>query len=148
VEAWEDGALAAGAADWLGPFLWEGGREGEGPALEAGALYRALETRLGPRERRELDTLVPALFKLPNGKSRALDYGGGTPFLSLRLQDAFGIAGETAILSVPITFELLSPADRPIQITRDLPGFWRGSYVAVRRELRGRYPRHFWPPVP
>jgi ATP-dependent helicase HrpB len=145
---WTGESLIAAAAEWLGPFLWEGGTEGEGPVLDGPSLVRALEGRIGGRDQGRLDKLVPPCFLLPNGKKRPLDYGSGEPVLSLRLQDAFGIAGKPGILGVPLTFELLSPAGRPVQITRDLPGFWAGSYAEVRRELRGRYPKHRWPEDP
>jgi ATP-dependent helicase HrpB len=146
--AWSDGALIAGAGEWLGPFLWEGGREGEGPAVEGPSLLHALKGRFGWERLGELEERVPAFFALPNGKKRPLDYGGGEPFLSVRLQDAFGIRGEQTVLGLPVSFELLSPAGRPLQLTRDLAGFWAGSYAEVRREMRGRYPKHPWPENP
>ncbi|MDR0689539.1 MAG: ATP-dependent helicase HrpB [Spirochaetaceae bacterium] len=146
--AWTDGALCAGASDWLGPFLWDGHNRGNGPIITGGGLIRALEARLGWKQKQELDILVPPRFTLPNGKERVIAYGSGEPVLRIRLQDAFGIGEEPRILGKPVVFHLLSPADRPIQITADLPGFWAGSYREVRKEMRGRYPKHPWPESP
>jgi ATP-dependent helicase HrpB len=146
--SWTDEALIAGAAEWLGPFVWEGRESGKGPVIGTGGLLNALEARLGWETRRELDRLVPGYFSLPRGRKKPIDYAGTEPAVHLRLQDAFGIPGAPHILSVPIVFHLLSPANRPIQITKDLPGFWAGSYTEVRKEMRGRYPKHFWPENP
>jgi ATP-dependent helicase HrpB len=146
--AWTDEALIAGAAEWLGPFVWEGQESGKGPVIDAGTLRNALEARLGWETGRELDALAPEYFSLPNGRKKTICYTGTEPVVKLRLQDAFGIPGVPRVLSVPIVFHLLSPANRPIQITKDLPGFWAGSYAEVRKEMRGRYPKHFWPENP
>jgi ATP-dependent helicase HrpB len=140
---WEEAALCQTAAAWLGPFIAD-----RGPIINAAALVRALEARLGWEQTRELDRRVPGFFTLPNGKKRPLEYGTGEPVLRLRLQDAFGIGEEKRILGKPVVFHLLSPAGRPIQITSDLPGFWAGSYNEVRKEMRGRYPKHPWPQNP
>ncbi|MFP3089254.1 ATP-dependent helicase HrpB [Treponema sp. TIM-1] len=145
---WTDEALSRTASDWLGPELWEGRDRGKGPVIDGTGLARALEARLGWKQKQDLDRRVPDFFILPNRKKRPLDYGSGEPVLRLRLQDAFGIGEEKRILGIPVVFHLLSPADRPIQITADLPGFWAGSYGGVRKELRGRYPKHFWPEDP
>ncbi|MFP3041698.1 ATP-dependent helicase HrpB [Treponema primitia] len=145
--AWTDAALINDAAQWLGPFVWDGAESGSGPIISGKGLADALAARLGWETKKELDRLAPEYFTPPKGRRRHIDYSTGEPVLRLRLQDAFGI-GEVKILSVPIVFHLLSPADRPIQVTRDLPGFWKGSYADVRKEMRGRYPKHFWPEVP
>jgi ATP-dependent helicase HrpB len=145
---WTDGALCETASTWLGPFLWEGREGGRGPVIDGTGLVRALEARLGWKLKQDLDRRVPAFLTLPKGKKRALDYGSGEPVLRVRLQDAFGIREENRILGIPVVFHLLSPADRPIQITADLRGFWAGSYGEVRREMRGRYPKHPWPEDP
>ncbi|GHV88675.1 ATP-dependent helicase HrpB [Spirochaetia bacterium] len=141
---WTGEALIDCAAEWLAPFVWNGNAQGSGPVITASGLVQALEARLG-RERFRLSAEVPGSFTLPNGKTRPLDYSSGVPVLRVRLQDAFGIAESPRILGCPVVFHLLSPADRPIQITSDLAGFWAGSYAEVRREMRGRYPRHHWP---
>ncbi|AEF86379.1 ATP-dependent helicase HrpB [Treponema primitia ZAS-2] len=142
---WDDEALIQEAGEWLGPFIWEGRESGKGAIIDGGGLVRALETRLGWELKRRLDAEVPDLFALPKGRKRPIDYSSGEPMLSLRLQDAFGIRGAPQILGLPVVFCLLSPAGRPIQTTRDLPGFWQGSYADVRKEMRGRYPKHNWP---
>ena len=147
VDAWTDDALVAEAADWIGPFVWDG-NERAGAILHAASLTAALEQRLGWDAKRELDRLVPDQFTLPAGGKRPVDYSSGEPVLRIPLQEAFGIPGVCAMLSVPVVFHLLSPAGRPIQITRDLGGFWAGSYAEVRKEMRGRYPKHRWPENP
>jgi ATP-dependent helicase HrpB len=145
---WTEEALIAGAAEWLGPFVWEGREQGKGPVFEGRDLQKALEARRGWETKRELDNLTPEYFSLPNGRKKPIDYAGTEPAVKIRLQDAFGIPGVPQILSVPVVFHLLSPAGRPIQITNDLPGFWAGSYAEVRKEMRGRYPKHYWPENP
>ena len=142
---WDDESLITEAADWLGPFIWDGSDTGKGEIINADCFCNALANRLGWEDSREMDQLVPDQFVLPSGRKRPFDYRSGDPVLCVRLQDAFGITGNCAVLGVPIVFHLLSPADRPIQITRDLPGFWAGSYAEVRKEMRGRYPKHNWP---
>jgi ATP-dependent helicase HrpB len=145
---WSDEALIKEAADWLGPFLWDGAEKGGGPAVTASSLMHALEGRLGWEKSRRFAETVPEAFTLPGGGKRLFDYASGEPVLSLRLQDAFGITGQQRVLGRPVVFHLLSPAARPIQITADLEGFWAGSYAEVRREMRGRYPKHRWPENP
>jgi ATP-dependent helicase HrpB len=128
--------------------VWDGAESGGGPVITGNALTDALSARLGWDIKSELDRLVPEYFNPPKGRRRLIDYSTGEPVLRIRLQDAFGISSACEILSIPIVFHLLSPADRPIQVTRDLPGFWKGSYAEVRREMRGRYPKHNWPEHP
>ncbi|GHT67004.1 ATP-dependent helicase HrpB [Spirochaetia bacterium] len=145
---WTDEALINDAAEWLGPFVWEGAHSGGGPVMSGKGLADALAARLGWDAKNALDHLVPEYFKHPRGRPRLIDYSSGEPVLRIRLQDAFGITSSCEILSIPVVFHLLSPADRPIQVTRDLPGFWKGSYAEVRKEMRGRYPKHHWPEFP
>jgi ATP-dependent helicase HrpB len=151
---WTDAALAAEAAAWLGPFVWQGAESARGPIIDGGALVDALENRLGWQHKEKFNRLVPDQFTISAeaGKKpvrkKSIDYSSGEPLVRIRLQDAFGISKACTILSVPVTFELLSPADRPVQITRDLEGFWAGSYAEVRKEMRGRYPKHRWPENP
>jgi len=147
-QCWKDESLADEAAKWLGPYVWGGSDTGRGNIVEAENLRDALVARLGRKEKREMDALVPEDFDLPSGRKRPVDYGSGEPVVRLRLQDAFGVSGPNAVMGTPIVFHLLSPADRPVQITRDLAGFWTGSYPEVRREMRGRYPKHRWPENP
>jgi ATP-dependent helicase HrpB len=101
--------------------------------------------------RRRLDTEAPTHFTAPTGTNAAIDYEADAgPTISIRLQELFGLAHHPSIAAgrIPLVIELLSPGHKPVQITRDLPGFWRGSYAAVRTEMRGRYPRHPWPEDP
>jgi ATP-dependent helicase HrpB len=100
---------------------------------------------------RRLEAEAPAHFVAPTGSTVPVDYEAeGGPSIALRVQELFGLSRHPALAGgqVPLTLHLLSPAHRPIQITRDLPGFWKGSWSAVRADLRGRYPRHFWPEDP
>ncbi len=110
----------------------------------------ALLARLPWEQRRRLDTLAPAELEPPAGRPRPIDYSSGRPVWSVRLQQLFGLDEHPLVgpHRVPLTIELLSPAGRPAQVTTDLPGFWRGSYSAVRADLRGRYPKHAWPEDP
>ena len=99
---------------------------------------------------RRIEALAPTHFDAPSGSRVPIRYDGEWPVLAIRVQELFGLDRHPAIAdgSVPLTLELLSPAHRPIQTTRDLPGFWRGSWADVRAEMRGRYPKHVWPEDP
>jgi ATP-dependent helicase HrpB len=101
--------------------------------------------------RRRLDAEAPTHFTAPSGSSVPIDYEAEEgPKLAIRVQELFGLDRHPSIAGgrVPLVIELLSPAHRPVQVTRDLPGFWRGSYAAVKAEMKGRYPRHPWPDNP
>jgi ATP-dependent helicase HrpB len=150
-ESWpdlSDDALAAGAADWLVPALYD---KLSLKDVSAADLSEALSALL-PRElRARLEREAPTHFEAPTGTQLAIDYEAEQgPTIAVRLQELFGLNTHPAIArgAVPLVLELLSPAHRPVQVTRDLPGFWRGSYAAVRSDLRGRYPRHPWPEDP
>ena len=95
-----------------------------------------------------IDTDVPESLLLPTGGRRAIDYEGSEPSVEARIQEVFGLARSPLICGIPVTFRLLSPARRPLQITRDLESFWRVTYAEVRKEMRGRYPKHHWPENP
>ena len=141
----EDG-LAASVADWLAPALV--GRTGL-DAVTADDLGQALAALLPWDLRARLDTAAPTHVEVPTGSSIPVDYEAeGGPALSVRVQELFGLDVHPSAGGIPLVLNLLSPAQRPIQITRDLPGFWRGSWAAVRAEMRGRYPRHPWPEDP
>ena len=143
-----DEALQAGAAGWLAPFLTGKTRLAE---IAADDLGSALDALLPWDLRRRLEQEAPTHFDAPTGNRHAIDYeGAGAPALHIRVQELFGLSTHPAIAQgrLPLTLVLLSPAHRPIQITRDLPGFWTGSWSAVRSEMRGRYPRHVWPDDP
>ena len=148
--AWPDLSDEALAADpgWLAPFL-----VGKTKLDEIGAddLANALDAALPWDLARRLDDEAPTHFQAPTGTAAPIDYEAeGGPAIALRVQELFGLSEHPSLAGgrIPLTLHLLSPAHRPIQITRDLPGFWRGSWAAVRSDLRGRYPRHFWPEDP
>lgn len=143
-----DEALTSSVRAWLQPFLAGKTRLAE---ISADDLGQALDTLLPWSLKQRLDTEAPTHFTAPTGNSFALDYeGAGAPALHIRVQELFGLKAHPAIANgkLPLTLYLLSPAHRPIQITRDLPGFWAGSWTAVRADMRGQYPRHVWPDDP
>jgi ATP-dependent helicase HrpB len=110
-----------------------------------------LLARLDARQRSQLDRLAPAHFTVPSGSNIRIDYSDpGSPVLAVRLQEVFGLAATPRIADgrVPLVLHLLSPAGRPVQITRDLDSFWANGYFQVRKDLRGRYPKHAWPDDP
>jgi ATP-dependent helicase HrpB len=143
-----DDALAAQSEAWLVPVLYDKTALKE---LSAGDLSDALMTLLPWELRARLEREAPTHFEAPTGTQLAIDYEAEQgPTIAVRLQELFGLNTHPSIArgAVPLVLELLSPAQRPVQVTRDLPGFWRGSYAAVRSDLRGRYPRHPWPEDP
>jgi len=143
-----DGALAAQREAWLLPALYDKTSLKEFSAADmSDALMSLLPWELRARLERE----APTHFEAPTGTQLAIDYEAEQgPTIAVRLQELFGLNTHPSIAkgAVPLVLELLSPAHRPVQVTRDLPGFWRGSYAAVRSDLRGRYPRHPWPEDP
>jgi ATP-dependent helicase HrpB len=143
-----DGALSAQRETWLVPALYDKVALKE---LSSGDLSDALMTLLPWELRARLEREAPTHFEAPTGTMLAIDYEAEQgPTIAVRLQELFGLNIHPSIAkgAVPLVLELLSPAQRPVQVTRDLPGFWRGSYAAVRSDLRGRYPRHPWPEDP
>ncbi len=139
--------LLAGLEDWLGPFLGGMTRAADLARVD---LMGALTARLDFGARQRLDRLAPASIAAPTGTVLPIDYSGAAPSVSVRLQEMFGLTRHPTLGpdAVPLVVELLSPARRPVQTTSDLPGFWASSYADVRRDLRGRYPRHPWPEDP
>ena len=136
------------AADWLEPMLLD---KTSRTAIGADELSDAVMTLLPWTLRRRLDDEAPTHFTAPTGTAVPIDYSAEQgPTVSIRVQELFGLAKHPSIAGgrVPLVVELLSPGHKPVQITRDLPGFWRGSYADVRVEMRGRYPRHPWPDDP
>ena len=120
-------------------------------AIDPGALAEALRGVIGWDTLRVLDAQAPTHFHSPAGSSHPIDYAAeGGPRVDLRPQALFGLAAHPSVAGgrVPLVLSLTSPAGRPIQTTRDLPGFWAGSWAAVAKEMRGRYPRHPWPDDP
>jgi ATP-dependent helicase HrpB len=143
-----DTALAQSVNAWLAPALAAKTTLGDITADELNTAVRALLP--WPLQRR-LDAEAPTHFAAPTGSQVPIDYEAeGGPKIAIRVQELFGLDRHPAIAGgkVPLLIELLSPAHRPVQMTRDLPGFWRGSYAAVRAEMRGRYPKHPWPEDP
>jgi ATP-dependent helicase HrpB len=143
-----DDALAAQREAWLVPALYD---KTSLKDLSAGDLSDALMTLLPWELRARLEREAPTHFEAPTGTQLAIDYEAEQgPTIAVRLQELFGLNTHPSIAKgrIPLVLELLSPAHRPVQVTRDLPGFWRGSYAAVRSDLRGRYPRHPWPEDP
>ncbi|KQT12662.1 MULTISPECIES: ATP-dependent helicase HrpB [unclassified Bradyrhizobium] len=143
-----DSGLIARREDWLVPALYDKIALKD---VSAGDLSDALMSLLPWDMRARLDREAPTHFEAPTGSVLAIDYEAEQgPTIAVRLQELFGLNTHPSIAAgkVPLVLELLSPAQRPVQVTRDLPGFWRGSYAAVRSDLRGRYPRHPWPDDP
>jgi ATP-dependent helicase HrpB len=143
-----DAALIERLDEWLAPFL-----HGKRVLADLGAaeFEAALLSLLSPTLRRRLEREAPTHFLAPSGSRLAIDYGAeGGPAIAARVQEMFGLATHPSIAGgrVKLTVHLLSPARRPVQVTRDLPGFWTGSYRAVKAEMRGRYPKHAWPDDP
>ena len=142
-----DEALAGSLAEWLGPSLMGVRRRDELARVDLAAL---LLGRLSAAQRGALETLAPTHLEAPSGSRVPIDYGDPeAPVLSVRLQEVFGLTETPRVGgSVPLTLHLLSPAHRPVQVTRDLASFWRTTYFDVRKDLKGRYPKHHWPDDP
>ncbi|MFY0544054.1 ATP-dependent helicase HrpB [Brevibacillus sp. H7] len=141
-------ALAATLSDWLGPHLY-GLRSRQD--LQRLNLTEILESSLTWDQRRELDEYAPTHLVVPSGSRIPVDYSDpAAPVLAVRLQELFGLKETPRIArgKVPLTLHLLSPAHRPVQVTRDLASFWRGTYFEVKKDLKGRYPKHDWPDDP
>lgn len=144
---WSDSALLATLDEWLAPALQGATERADLDRLNLEVLLRAgLSWPLGV----QLDELAPRAWTLPAGRATPVDYTAAYPTVSVRVQDVFGVREHPSVVGgrVPLTVALLSPADRPIQVTSDLPGFWTGSWAAVRKDLAGRYPKHRWPEHP
>jgi ATP-dependent helicase HrpB len=150
-DEWPDlceAALVVRAEEWLTP-LFDG--KIALSALGADELSNAITNLLPWNLRRRLDEEAPTHFEAPTGTPVPIDYGAEAgPTISIRVQELFGLSDHPSIAGgrVPLVIELLSPAHRPVQVTRDLPGFWRGSWQAVKSDMKGRYPRHPWPDDP
>jgi ATP-dependent helicase HrpB len=143
-----DEALAGSLGEWLGPHLAGARRLDDLDRLDLAAIL--LES-LGRERRVLLDRLAPTHLAVPSGSRPPVDYTDpAAPMLAVRLQEVFGMTETPSVGGgrVPVTLHLLSPASRPVQVTRDLAGFWRTTYFEVRKDLKGRYPRHYWPDDP
>ena len=143
-----DAALLASLGEWLGPFLDGVSRKDHLARVDLGSALRALV----PWDRqRQIEALAPTHVEVPSGSRVPIDYSNpGEPTLSVRLQEMFGLSETPKVGGgrIPLTVHLLSPARRPVQVTRDLASFWANGYRAVKSELKGRYPRHYWPDDP
>lgn len=142
-----DGALLATLEEWLAPHIAGVNNSKRLAQLDVAGLLRQ---QLDYRQQRELDQLAPTHLTVPSGSRIRLDYTAESPVLSVKLQELFGLRETPSIAEgrVMVLLHLLSPAGRPIQVTRDLKGFWDGAYQQVRKELKGRYPKHPWPDDP
>ncbi len=146
IVALSDEALLGALEDWLAPMLTR-----RLDALDPGKLHQALVDRMSYDQRQTLDRLAPLQFTSPAGTQHAIDYEDqGGPSVELRVQALFGLDRHPGFgqPSQPLLLKLTSPGGKPIQTTRDLPGFWRGSWRDVVRDMKGRYPRHRWPDEP
>ena len=139
----DDAELVRLAPRWLVPRLDLAG----GPVIDGSGLVAGLASLVSGR-RADLDREVPDHLVLPTGSRCRIDYSSGAPVVEARIQEVFGMRAGPVICGVPLVFRLLSPARRPLQVTDDLAGFWRTSYAEVRKDMRGRYPRHHWPEDP
>jgi ATP-dependent helicase HrpB len=149
-EAWpdfSDPALLATVDEWLTPRLADATGRADLRALDMGRVLRRL---LGHERVAHLEALAPPTLRLASGRKVPVRYDGDQPRAAVRVQDAFGTTRHPTVAEgrVPVVLELLSPAGRPVQVTADLPGFWAGSYGAVRKEMAWRYPKHAWPVDP
>ena len=150
-ESWpdlSDTALLASLESWLAPFLDKVSRRDHLARIDLDAALKAL---VPWDKQRTLDRLAPTHIEVPSGSRVPVDYANpAEPTLSVRLQEMFGLTDTPRVGGgkVPLTLHLLSPARRPVQVTRDLASFWANGYQAVKAELKGRYPRHYWPDDP
>ena len=132
--------------DWLLPHLAGVRKLSDLRMLDFGAMLRA---RLTFAQQQRLEKEAPAHFVLPTGTRQPLEYrADGAPKLAARLTEFYGLDTHPQLAGEPLLLELLSPSRQPLQLTRDLPNFWRNAYAEVRKEMKGRYPKHFWPEQP
>ncbi|MEH6683263.1 MAG: ATP-dependent helicase HrpB [Qipengyuania sp.] len=145
IESLSSASLAATAHVWLAPLL----QDRRDLALPQGRLVDAVLGQIDWDSRQRLDRLAPRAFTSPAGTTHEIDYiGDDAPSVEVRVQALFGLERHPMVGDTPLLLKLTSPAGRPIQSTRDLPGFWRGSWAEVRKEMKGRYPKHRWPEEP
>jgi ATP-dependent helicase HrpB len=146
-----DRALRRSLGDWLEPLLATATGRADVERLD---LTRVLRGLVPPQAAGDVDRLAPPSVTLPSGRAAPLAYDGGAPddppVLRVRVQQLFGVTETPTVAGgrVPVSLHLLSPADRPVQVTSDLAGFWAGSWHDVRKDMAGRYPKHAWPADP
>ena len=143
--AMDDDSLLATLEDWLLPHL-DGVKTAD--AWRAFDMLPALRAMLDWDQMQRLDHAAPAHFETPLGRKIPIDYDGEAPQITLRLQEMFGVTTHPMIGGTPLRITLLSPGQKPVQVTQDIVGFWASSYADVRRDMRGRYPKHPWPEDP
>ncbi len=143
--AMDDDSLMAGLDDWLLPHL-TGVRSADD--WKRFDVLDALRTMLDWDQMQRLDRAAPAHFETPLGRKIPIDYDGDAPEITLRLQEMFGVTRHPMVGQTPLKVTLLSPGQKPVQTTMDIPGFWASSYADVRKDMRGRYPKHPWPEDP
>jgi ATP-dependent helicase HrpB len=141
----DDQALLEGLEDWLLPHLTRVRTADDWKRFD---LLAALRAMLSWNDMQALDAAVPGTFITPLGREIPIDYSGEHPEIALRLQEMFGQKTHPMVGNTPLRVTLLSPAQRPVQTTLDLPGFWSGSYADVRKDMRAAYPKHPWPEDP
>ncbi len=154
VTQWPDSSdqvLANTLDRWLLPQI----KTSQSPVLDETILLHALENLLDWNQHAQLNQKVPPFWQVPSGSRRPLEYpdpwtgqANAAPILAVRIQEVFGMAHQPCVLGVPVVLHLLSPAQRPLQITADLESFWQRTWPEIRKEMRGRYPRHYWPENP
>ncbi|MGA7270101.1 MAG: ATP-dependent helicase C-terminal domain-containing protein, partial [Acidimicrobiia bacterium] len=142
---WSDPALRRSVEDWLAPHLANASGWDDVQDLD---MAKVLRSMLGYELVQLLDRMAPTHIVVPSGRRIPVDYGRDSPTVSVRVQEMFGSNQTPRIGGKPVVLELLSPANRPLQITSDLAGFWKGSWSEVRKEMAGRYPKHAWPEDP
>ena len=138
-------ALMATLEDWLLPHLSGVRSTADWKRFD---ILDALRARLDWGQMQALDRAAPAGFTTPMGRKVPIDYGSEAPEIAVRLQEMFGVTRHPTVGRTPLRVTLLSPAGRPVQTTTDLPAFWQTSYADVRKDMRGRYPKHPWPEDP
>ncbi|MGN0847740.1 MAG: ATP-dependent helicase HrpB [Kiritimatiellia bacterium] len=152
LEGWpdvSDAALEGRLEDWFAGFTPGMSRWAHLEKLDLAAVMDCALAEAA-HDRRELDRLAPVRMEVPSGSMMTIHYEEAEPFVAVRLQECFGLQTTPKVAGgrVPIVMYLLSPAQRPVQVTKDLAGFWKTSYALVRKDLRGRYPKHYWPEDP
>jgi ATP-dependent helicase HrpB len=143
-----DHALLTSLKEWLAPHLY--GKKNRDD-LQRLHLFDIIQNMLSWEQRRELDVFAPTHLVVPSGSHIPIDYSDpAAPFVAVRLQEMFGLSETPSIARgrVALTLHLLSPSQRPVQVTRDLASFWRNAYFEVKKDLKGRYPKHNWPDDP
>jgi ATP-dependent helicase HrpB len=143
--AMDDETLLASLKDWLQPHLHGIKTAGDWKNFDC---LPALRAMLDWNQTQALDKAAPPHFTTPMNRKTPIDYDGEAPSITLRLQELFGVTRHPTVGKTPLRITLLSPGQKPVQVTTDLPGFWATSYADVRKDMRGRYPRHPWPEDP